>query len=145
MPEDSSFLSMIPLLAADASIDLIAAGTASLMVAAAVFVMIMTVLNTLHSADLEQDEGWRYDINRINELRRVDFLYRALQPVLQAFARINRVAFREYLPEIGRETQAAGLPRFWTPEEYLSKLEVIALLLAPSYVYGFVALMCPAG
>src|SRR5258708_40276569 len=126
MPEDSSFLSMIPLLAADASIDLIAAGTASLMVAAAVFVMIMTVVNTLHSEDLEQDEGWRYDINRINELRRVDVLYRAFHPLMTVFARFNRVAFREYLPEISREIQAAGLPRFWTAAEYLAKLELIA-------------------
>jgi tight adherence protein C len=136
---------LIPLLAADSSGEMIPAAVASVVVAASVFVLIRTVLNTLHSADLEQDEGWRYDVNRINELRRVDLLYRALQPVMQAFARINRVAFHDYLPEIGREIQAAGLPRFWTPEEYLAKLEVIALLLSPGYVYGFVSMMGPAG
>ena len=136
---------LIPLLVADTSADLIPAAVASLVVAAAVFVLITTVLNTLHSADLEQDEGWRYDVNRINELRRVDLVYRALQPLLQTFARLNRVAFHEYLPEIGREIQAAGLPRFWTPAEYLAKLEVIALLLSPGYVYAFVSMMGPAG
>lgn len=136
---------MIPLVAADSSVDMVPAAVASLVVAAAVFVLFMTILNTLHSADLEQDESWRYDVNRINELRRVDFLYRALQPLLQAFARMNRVVFHDYLPEIGREIQAAGLPRFWTPEEYLAKLEVISLLLSPGFVYGFVSMMGPAG
>src|SRR5438270_12254858 len=120
-------MTMISLFAADTSFDLIPAAVASLVVAASVFVLIMTVLNTLESADLEQDESWRYDVNRINELRRVDVVYRGLQPVLQAFARMNRVMFRDYLPEIGREIQAAGLPRFWTPAEYLAKLEIIAL------------------
>jgi len=136
---------MVPLFADDALGDMIPAAVASLVVAASVFVLIMTILNTLHSVDLEQDEGWRYDVNRINELRRVDLVYRALQPLLQAFARMNRVAFHEYLPEIGREIQAAGLPRFWTSEEYLAKLEIIALMLSPGYVYGFVSMMGPAG
>jgi tight adherence protein C len=138
-------LNMIFLVADDALADLIPAGIASLAVAASVFVLVMTVLNTLHSADLEQDESWRHDVNRINELRRVDFVYRALQPLLQAFARLNHVAFHEYLPEIGREIQAAGLPRFWTPAEYLAKLEIIALLLSPAFAYGFVSIMGPAG
>jgi tight adherence protein C len=64
---------------------------------------------------------------------------------LQGFARVNRVAFREYLPEIAREIQAAGLPRFWTAEEYLGKLEVIALFLMPAYLYAFIEVMGPAG
>ena len=102
-------------------------------------------INTLHSEDLEQDEAWRYDVNRINELRRQDLVYRVFHPLVQLFARFNRLAFREYLPEIGREIQAAGLPRFWTAEEYLGKLEVIALFLAPAYLYAFVEVMGPAG
>src|SRR4029077_18502361 len=110
-----------------------------------IFVLVRTVVNTLHSADLEQDEAWRYDVNRINELRRVGFLSRVFQPLLQLFARFNRVAFHEYLPEISREIQAAGLPRFWTAEEYLGKLELIALFLAPAFVYAFVSVMGPAG
>lgn len=136
---------MISLLAADTPADLVPAAIASVVVALAVFVLIMTVLNTLHSADLEQDESWRYDVNRINELRRVDVVYRALQPVVQLFASINRIVFHDYMPEIGREIQAAGLPRFWTAEEYLAKLEIIALLLSPAFVYAFVSMMGPAG
>ncbi len=138
-------LSLIPLFATDTPADMVPAAIASVVVALAIFVLIMTVLNTLHSADLEQDESWRYDVNRINELRRVDFLYRALQPLLQLFAGMNRVIFRDSMPEIGREIQAAGLPRFWAAEEYLAKLEIIALLLSPAYVYGFVSMMGPAG
>src|SRR5438034_3122581 len=100
------------------------------LVGGALFVFTRTITTSLHSEDLEQDEAWRYDVNRINELRRVDLVYRVFQPLVQLFARFNRVAFREYLPEIAREIQAAGLPRFWTAEEYLGKLEVIALFLA---------------
>ena len=141
----SPLFQAIPILADDTSGEMLPALIASLVVAASIFVLLKTVINTLHSADLEQDEGWRYDVNRINELRRVDVVYRALQPLLQGFARMNRVAFREYLPEIGRELQAAGLTRFWTPEEYLAKLEIIALLVSPAYVYACVSIMGPAG
>jgi len=115
------------------------------LVGAAVFILARTVANTLYSEDLEQDEAWRYDVNRINELRRVDFVYRLFHPLVQLFARFNRIAFREYLPEIGREIQAAGLPRFWTAEEYLAKLEIVALLMAPAYLYAFVEMMGWAG
>ncbi|MBI3860718.1 MAG: type II secretion system F family protein [Planctomycetia bacterium] len=131
--------------AADESTDVLFGGIASAVVGAALFVLARTVTNTLHSEDLEQDEAWRYDVNRINELRRVDGLYRAFHPLMKLFARFNHIAFREYLPEISREIQAAGLPRFWTAEEYLAKLELIALLLLPAYVYVFVEIMGPAG
>jgi tight adherence protein C len=47
--------------------------------------------------------------------------------------------FRESLPAIYREIQAAGLPRFWLAEEYLAKAQLIALFLAPIYVYVFFA------
>ncbi len=114
---------------------------ASAATAAAVFFLIRTVFESLASADLEQDAAWRYDVNRINELRNTDLLYRALQPLLQWLARFNRGAFRDTLPAVSRELQAAGLPRFWTPEEYLAKLEIIALLLAPGYVYGCLQMM----
>lgn len=134
-----------PLLAADAASNVLFEVLASLVVGTSVFVLARTVTNTLHSADLEQDEAWRYDVNRINELRRVDLIYRVFQPVVQLFARINRVAFHEYLPEISREIQAAGLPRFWTAAEYLAKLEVVALLIAPAYLYACVEMMGPAG
>ena len=138
-------LAFIPILAADTSMSLAFSAIASVSIGAALFVLVRSVVNTLHSEDLAQDEAWRYDINRINELRRVDVLFRAFHPLMKVFARFNRVAFREYLPEISREIQAAGLPRFWTAEEYLAKLELIALLIAPAYVYAFVEIMGPAG
>ena len=133
------------LLAADALGSALPELVASLVVGAAVFVLLRTVVNTLHTEDLEQDTAWRYDVNRINELRRVDPIYRVFLPLIQFFARGNLILFREYLPEIFREIQAAGLPRFWTAEEYLGKLETIALLLFPAYLYAFVDTMGPAG
>jgi tight adherence protein C len=144
MFDSIEWINIIPLLA-DSSGDLVPEAIASLVVGGALFVVARTVANTLHSQDLEQDTAWRYDVNRINELRRADLVYRIFQPLVQAFARVNRVAFREYLPDIAREIQAAGLPRFWTAEEYLAKLEVIALFLSPAYIYAFVEMMGPAG
>lgn len=111
----------------------------------AVFVFVRSVANTLAADDLEQGREWRYDINRIQELGRVSLAYRTFRPVLQALARFNRNAFREQLPEIGRELQAGGFPRFWTPEEYLGLIELWSLFLMPLYVYLTVLFMGPAG
>lgn len=111
----------------------------------AVFLFTWTIWRALSTEDLTQDNEWRYDVNRINELRRISTFYRTLQPVIQAFARFNRGAFAEQLPEIGREIQAAGLPRFWTASEYLAKIELQALMLMPAYVYMCVQFMGPAG
>ncbi|MBS0261236.1 MAG: type II secretion system F family protein [Planctomycetes bacterium] len=133
------------ILAEDTEIDWALSGTASVLIGAALFVFFRTIVNTLHSEDLEQDESWRYDINRINELRRVDGMYRAFHPLMTLLARFNRIAFREYLPEINREIQAAGLPRFWTAAEYLAKLELIAVLISPAYFYVFLEILGPAG
>ncbi|HTN04424.1 MAG TPA: type II secretion system F family protein [Planctomycetaceae bacterium] len=115
------------------------------LVGVAVFVFIRSIANTLAADDLEQDREWRYDVNRIQELSRISPVYRIFQPVLQALARFNRNAFREQLPEIGRELQAAGFPRFWTPEEYLGLLEIWSLCLMPAYVYLAVLFLGPAG
>ncbi len=145
MPDFTSLMNVVPILAAEPSGSIIPEVVASVVVGASLFILARTVSNTLHSEDLEQDEAWRYDVNRINELRRQDLIYRAFHPLVQLLARFNRIAFREYLPEIGREIQAAGLPRFWTAEEYLAKLEIIALLLSPAYIYGFIEAMGPAG
>lgn len=146
MPGFAQLLNLPPLIAAaDPMAALLPEAIASVVVGASMFVLARTVANTLQSGDLEQDEAWRYDVNRINELRRADLMYRVFQPLLHLFARVNRIAFREYLPEISREIQAAGLPRFWTAEEYLGKLEIVALLLAPAYLYIFVQFMGPAG
>lgn len=118
---------------------------ASLVIGGSVFVLARTIANTLHTEDLEQDAAWRFDVNRINELRRVDLLYRAMQPLIELLARGNRRLFRDYLPEINREIQVAGLPRFWTAEEYLAKLEIISVLISPVYVYFCVEFMGSAG
>jgi len=115
------------------------------LVGVAIFVFVRSVANTLADDDLEQDGEWRYDVNRIQELRRLSPVYRLCQPLLQALARFNRNAFREHLPEIGRELQAAGYPRFWTPEEFLGLVELWALLAMPLYVYLCVLMIGPAG
>lgn len=112
---------------------------------AATFLFAWTIWKTLATEDLAQDVEWRYDVNRINELRRISPFYRTLQPAIQAFARFNRGAFSDQLPEIGREIQAAGLPRFWTAAEYLARIELQALMLMPAYVYACVQMMGPAG
>ena len=75
------------------------------------------------------------DVSRIDELRRIDPFYRLFQPVLSLLARINRVIFRDRLPEVYRQIRTAGLPRFWLPEEYLARMEVVALCTAPLWIY----------
>ena len=108
---------------------------ASACLGAAFFVLSRTVTNTLHSDDAEQDLEWRYDVNRINELRKSDALYRYFQPLIHFLARFNRGAFRSTLADMHREIQAAGLPRYWTAAEYLATLEVLALLISPAIFY----------
>jgi tight adherence protein C len=98
------------------------------------------VVRVLQSGDLEQGAEWRYDISRINELRRMDSFYRLFQPVIVMFGWLNRRAFRESLPAIRREIQAAGLPRFWLPEEYLGRAQLVALFTTPAWVYIMVSL-----
>jgi tight adherence protein C len=126
-------------------IDPIPPAIISLVIGAATFLFTWTIWRTLYTEDLTQDHEWRYDVNRINELRRISTFYRVFQPVIQAFARFNRGAFAEQLPEIGREIQAAGLPRFWTAGEYLALIELQALMMMPAYVYACVQIMGPAG
>ena len=99
----------------------------------------------LRTEDLQQESEWRYDVNRINALRRSDAIYRLFQPVVQFLAKLNRAAFRDSLPEVNRLIQAAGLPRYWLPEEYLARCDVLALLLAPALIYFAVGFMGPPG
>lgn len=133
------------LFAASVLLNVVPPFVASCVIGVSVFVLLRTVANTLHSEDLEQDRAWRYDVNRINELRKADFLYRVFQPLIMQFARVNRGLFPDSLPEINREIQAAGLPRFWTAEEYLGRAELIALLLSPAYLYACVDMMGAPG
>jgi len=112
---------------------------------AAVALLAWWVFAALASSDLKQEDEWRYDVNRINELRRLDPAFRIFQPIIQFFAQLNRAAFGGALPEIQREIVAAGLPRYWLAEEYLGRAELIALLMTPFYIYGCVYVMGPAG
>ena len=113
--------------------------------AVAVFTFAWWIVRSLQTGDLEQGNEWRFDVSRINDLRRNDSMYRLFQPVIQFFAQLNRGAFRDQLPSIERELQAAGLPRSWLPEEYLGKLQFIALLISPFIIYGCVRWMGASG
>lgn len=135
----------VPLAVSPLMVNPIPPAVISLMFGAAVFLFIWTIWRTLATEDLAQDNEWRYDVNRINELRRVSPFFRTLQPLVQSFARFNRGAFVDQLPEIGREIQAAGLARFWTAEEYLARIEIQALMLMPAFVYASTQMMGPAG
>lgn len=117
----------------------------SLLVGFGAFALLRTLFVTLASDDLDQDDSWRYDINRINQLRKISPLYRTFQPLVDLLARINRKFFPDSVPEISRQVQAAGLPRYWTGAEYLARCELIAILLAPLYVYLCVEMMGSAG
>ena len=68
---------------------------ASGLVGAAVAVCAWWVIRVLQSEDLQQGAEWRYDISRINELRRSDAFYRLFQPAIQLLARLNRSVFRD--------------------------------------------------
>ena len=107
--------------------------------AAGIAILAWWIIRSLSSEDLEQDSEWRFDVNRVNELRRIDDIFRSFQPIIKIFARINRNMFSDSLPLIAREINAAGLPRFWMPEEYLGKMQFIALLITPFYLWFFVS------
>jgi tight adherence protein C len=112
----------------------------SFLIACAVALVAWWFTRALAEPDTQFDE-WRYDRIRIAELKRQDRLYRWLRPLFEPLARLNRSLFRESLPEIQREIQAAGLSRFWLPEEYLARCELVALAMLPAYVMGSLAIM----
>jgi len=118
---------------------------ASLLLGVGVFVFAWTILLALGTEDLAQDDEWRYDVSRINELRRASLLYRGFFPLIQAFAALNRRAFREQLPEINRQILAAGHGRYWTAEEWLAKVELQSLFCAVPILYGSMRIMGPPG
>ena len=107
----------------------------SIVLGIALGVIVWWILAALRRDDLQQADQWRFDVSRINELRRVSPLFRLFQPVIQFFAKLNRAAIPDRLPEIARQIQAAGLPRFWLPEEYLGRMQLIALVLLPVYIF----------
>ncbi|MFO0872089.1 MAG: hypothetical protein U0935_24440, partial [Pirellulales bacterium] len=105
------------------------------MMGASCGVLVWWTLRALATEDLAQGDEWRYDVSRINALRKADLLFRVLQPILQGLGRLNRAAWGPRLAEVQREILAAGLPRFWLPEEYLARQQVVSLLLSPLYFY----------
>ncbi len=117
----------------------------SIMFAASLALGVWWVIQALTTEDLEQEAEWRYDISRINALRKIDPAFRLFQPLIQLLARLNRAAFGGHLPEIYREIQAAGLSRFWLPEEYLARGQVFALLMSPAYFFVCLNYMGMAG
>jgi tight adherence protein C len=128
----------MPLLA---EVPLTIPAAASALVGGGVFMLVWWVVRTLQSEDLEQGNEWRYDVSRMNELRRHDNWYRLFQPIIRFLARLNRVVFHERLAEVQRQILAAGLSRFWLPEEYLARMELFALLISPLYYVLCVRLM----
>lgn len=108
---------------------------ACLLIGSAAGLSIWWVITALRTEDLQQDLEWRYDVNRINALRRLDTVFRLFQPLIAIFAKLNRAAFRDSLDEVTRLIHAAGLPRYWLPEEYLARCDILALLLSPGYLY----------
>ncbi|MDA1054685.1 MAG: type II secretion system F family protein [Planctomycetota bacterium] len=118
---------------------------ASALLAAAVYVFVRTIRNTLYSEDLSQTDEWRYDVTRINALREQSVIYRIFYPLIRVFAALNRGMLRDSLPEVERETQAAGFSRFWTPEEFLARQQVMSLLIMPLFVFVCVEVMGTPG
>jgi tight adherence protein C len=116
-----------------------------LAVGGACCILVWWILQALATDDLEQEDQWRYDISRINALRRLDISYRLFQPVIQFLARFTRAAFGNSLQEIEREIQAAGLPRYWLPEEFMARAVLISLLLLPAYAAVCVSYMGAPG
>ena len=107
--------------------------------------LVWWVLSALASDELQQDAEWRYDVSRINSLRRIDLTFRLFQPLIHVLAKLNRAALAKHLPEVQREILAAGMPRYWLPEEYLARGQVLALLMLPGFLYVCVTYMGMAG
>ncbi|MBD3674310.1 MAG: type II secretion system F family protein [Planctomycetaceae bacterium] len=107
--------------------------------------LVRTLLVAMASDDLQQDDDWRYDVSRINELRRASTFYRVFQPLIQLLATPCRNLFRDGLPEVNREIQTSGECRFWIAEEYLARNVVISVLMFPVYFYVNMTMMGTAG
>ncbi|MBI1902234.1 MAG: type II secretion system F family protein [Planctomycetia bacterium] len=117
----------------------------SLLIGGGVFFACWWIARALATKDLEHGAEWRYDVSRINELRRHDVWFRVFQPLIRFLAKLNRVAFHDALPETQRQILAAGLSRFWLAEEYLARMQLFSLLLLPAYVFFCIRVMGAAG
>lgn len=114
--------------------DLLSLGACGLL-GAAVGTLAWWVLRALATDDLQQGDEWRYDVSRINGLRKIDPLYRLFQPVIALMSRLHRAAWGSRLAEVQREILAAGMPRYWLPEEYLARQTLLGLFTVPAYAY----------
>ncbi len=118
---------------------------ASVLMGGAVLLVAWWFFAALLADDPDADAEWRYDRVRIAELKRQDLMYRALSPLFAGLGRLNRIVFRDSLREVQRELQAAGLPRFWLPEEYLARCELLAIVISPVTIASCVGIMGPLG
>lgn len=118
---------------------------ASVLIGGAVLMVAWWFFAALLADDPDADAEWRYDRVRIAELKRHDLMVRLLQPLFAGLGRLNRIVFRDSLPEVQRELQAAGLPRFWLPEEYLARCELLAMLISPVMIASCIGIMGPLG
>ena len=126
------------ILAEAANNDLFLPLLACLTLGIGLFVLVRTIQVTVSAAG--DDDGWRHDQSRIRELRARSLVFRLFQPEVQALGQINRRFVHDSLPAINRDIHAAGLPRFWTPQEYLGSLQLIAAGLTPVYIYAGIEL-----
>ena len=118
---------------------------ASVLMGGAALMVAWWFFAALLADDPDADAEWRYDRVRIAELKRQDVMYRALAPLFAILGRVNRIVFRDSLPEVQRELQAAGLPRFWLPEEYLARCQLLAILLSPVMIASCIGIMGTMG
>jgi tight adherence protein C len=111
---------------------------ASALVGGGVFALVAALTQSQSDAGDGSGTSWRYDDTRAAELRKVSLIYLLAGPLIAPLAQFNRRWFTPQLPEITRELQAAGRPRFWSPEEWLAVAEIKAVLFSiPIWVILF--------
>lgn len=113
---------------------MIAQLASSLLLGIGAFVLVRTLSTSFTASGAAEETRWQFDTTRINELKRTSSFYRTFHPVLLPMARANVMFLRGALPEIGRQLQAAGMPRSWTAPEYLARCQLIGLMLLPLYM-----------
>ena len=98
----------------------------------AVLLLVRWLIRVLGSEDLEQGDEWRYDVSRINELRRIDPFYRVFQPAIQLLARFNRGAcFARACPRSSARSRPPGCRGSGWPRSTWAGARLIALFAAP--------------
>lgn len=107
---------------------------ASVLCGLALFFLFRFIIS-LFADNQSGDEKWRYDQSRIRELKILSPMYRLLSPLFQALGRMNRNYFKSQLQEVNRQMMAAGISRFWLPEEYIAQMQIMTVLLFPLYLY----------